>query len=85
SNQTTFASGLRNPVGLAFHPITNDLYVACQERDELGDDLVPDFFTRVQQNDFYGWPYAYMSSNLTDPTLIYLTSVFSIINVLNMI
>ncbi|CAF0954180.1 unnamed protein product [Adineta steineri] len=67
SNQTTFASGLRNPVGLAFHPITNDLYVACQERDELGDDLVPDFFTRVQQNDFYGWPYAYMSSNLTDP------------------
>ena len=67
SNQTTFASGLRNPVGLAFHPISNDLYVTCQERDGLGDDLVPDYFTRVQPNDFYGWPYAYMSPNLTDP------------------
>ncbi|CAF1256212.1 unnamed protein product [Rotaria sordida] len=67
SNQTTFAYGLRNPIGLAFHPITKDLYVACQERDGLGDDLVPDFFTRIQQNDFYGWPYAYMSSNLIDP------------------
>ena len=67
SDQTTFASGIRNPVGLAFHPTTNDLYVTCQERDGLGDDLVPDYFTRVQQNVFYGWPYAYMSSNLTDP------------------
>ncbi|UJR07166.1 hypothetical protein I4U23_011454 [Adineta vaga] len=67
SNQTTYAYGLRNPVGLAFHPITNDLYVTCQERDELGDDLVPDYFTRVQSNDFYGWPFAYMSSDLTDP------------------
>jgi glucose/arabinose dehydrogenase len=67
SNNITFAYGLRNPVGLAFHPITNDLYVACQERDALGDDLVPDYFTRIQQNDFYGWPYAYLSSNLTDP------------------
>ncbi|CAF3130470.1 unnamed protein product [Rotaria sp. Silwood2] len=67
SNQNTFAYGLRNPAGLAFHPITKDLYVACQERDELGDDLVPDFFTRIQQNDFYGWPFAYMSPNLTDP------------------
>jgi glucose/arabinose dehydrogenase len=66
-NRTTFAYGLRNPVGLAFHPITKDLYVACQERDEIGDDLVPDFFTRIQQNDFYGWPYAYMSPNFTDP------------------
>jgi glucose/arabinose dehydrogenase len=67
SNQTTFAYGLRNPIGLAFHPITRDLYVACQERDLLGDDLVPDFFTRIEQDDFYGWPYAYMSPNLTDP------------------
>ncbi|CAF1115413.1 unnamed protein product [Rotaria sordida] len=67
SNQKTFAYGLRNPVGLAFHPITNQLYVACQERDETGDDLVPDFFTRIDENDFYGWPFAYMSSNLTDP------------------
>jgi glucose/arabinose dehydrogenase len=67
SNNITYAYGLRNSVGLAFHPITNDFYVACQERDALGDDLVPDYFTRIQQNDFYGWPYAYLSSNLTDP------------------
>jgi glucose/arabinose dehydrogenase len=67
SNLTTFAYGLRNPIGLAFHPITKDLYVTCQERDNLGDDLVPDFFTRIKENDFYGWPYAYLNSNLTDP------------------
>jgi glucose/arabinose dehydrogenase len=67
TNRSTFAFGLRNPVGLAFHPITNDLYVACQERDLIGDDLVPDYFTRVQQDEFYGWPYAYLSPNLTDP------------------
>jgi glucose/arabinose dehydrogenase len=67
ANRTTFAHGLRNPIGLAFHPITNDLYVACQERDLIGDDLVPDYFTRVRQDEFYGWPYAYLSSNLTDP------------------
>ncbi|CAF1358493.1 unnamed protein product [Adineta ricciae] len=67
SNQTTYAYGLRNPVGLAFHPVTNDLYVTCQERDELGDDLVPDYFTRVQPNDFYGWPFSYLSPNRTDP------------------
>ena len=67
TNFTTFAHGLRNPIGLAFHPITKDLYVACQERDLLGDDLVPDFFTRIEQDEFYGWPYAYMSPNLTDP------------------
>jgi glucose/arabinose dehydrogenase len=67
SNLKTFAHGLLNPVGLAFHPITKDLYVACQERDNLGDDLVPDFFTCIKQDDFYGWPYAYMNPNLTDP------------------
>ena len=66
-SRITFAYGLRNPVGLDFHPITNDLYVACQERDRLGDDLVPDYFTRIQHDEFYGWPYAYMSSNLIDP------------------
>ncbi|CAF2673300.1 unnamed protein product [Rotaria sp. Silwood2] len=67
SNQTTFAYGLRNVVGLAFHPITNDLYATCQERGELGDDLVPDFFSRIEQNDFYGWSFAYMNLHLTDP------------------
>ncbi|CAF3405982.1 unnamed protein product [Rotaria socialis] len=67
SSMVTFSHGLRNPIGLAFHPITKELYVTCQERDELGDDLVPDFFTRIEQNDFYGWPFAYLSPNLTDP------------------
>ncbi|CAF3905232.1 unnamed protein product [Rotaria sp. Silwood1] len=71
TNQTTFASGLRNPVGLAFHPITNELYTACQERDGLGDDLVPDFFTRIQQNEFYGFPYAYLSPKLIEPRRIF--------------
>lgn len=67
SNQITFASGLRHTIGLAFHPITQDLYVTCQERNNLGDNLVPDFFTRIQKDDFFGWPYAYLTSNMTDP------------------
>ena len=44
SNAETFASGLRNAVGIDFHPKTGDLYVAVQERDAIGDDLVPDYF-----------------------------------------
>ena len=60
---TTFASGLRNPVGIAFYPGTDDLYVTVNERDGLGDDLPPDYFTRVQEGDFYGWPYAYIGAN----------------------
>ena len=58
--QITFASGLRNPVGIAFYPRTNKLYVAVNERDGLGDELVPDYLTRVEEGDFYGWPYAYL-------------------------
>jgi glucose/arabinose dehydrogenase len=58
-NQTTFASGTRNPTALAFHPDTGDLYAVVQERDGLGDNLVPDYLIRVQQGGFYGWPYAY--------------------------
>jgi glucose/arabinose dehydrogenase len=54
-----FATGLRNPVGIAFMPGSNDLYVVVNERDELGSDLVPDYLTRVQQGAFYGWPYSY--------------------------
>lgn len=57
SQQQTFASGLRNPVGLDFHPITKQLYATVNERDGIGDDLVPDYLTRVQQGKFYGWPY----------------------------
>jgi glucose/arabinose dehydrogenase len=64
---STFAFGLRNPTSLSFHPISNELYVACQERDEIGDDLVPDFFTRLKRDEFYGWPFAYLSSDLIDP------------------
>lgn len=67
SNVQTFASGLRNPVGLDFHPITQELYTTVNERDGLGDDLVPDYLTRIQQNDFYGWPYAYLSPDRLDP------------------
>jgi glucose/arabinose dehydrogenase len=63
SNQTTFASGLRNPTALAFHPDTGDLYTVVQERDGLGDGLVPDFLTRVAKDGFYGWPYAYIGQH----------------------
>lgn len=67
SNQQTFASGLRNPVGLDFHPETQELYTTVNERDGLGDDLVPDYFTRIQSGEFYGWPYAYFTSDRLDP------------------
>ena len=55
----TFASGLRNPVGIAFRPGTDDLYITADERDGYGDGLPPDFFTGVKAGDFFGWPYAY--------------------------
>jgi len=59
-----FASGLRNPVGLAWEPTSKALWVAVNERDELGDDLVPDYITSVQENAFYGWPYSYYGKNV---------------------
>ncbi|CAF1487929.1 unnamed protein product [Didymodactylos carnosus] len=71
TNPTTFSWGIRNPIGIAFHPISNDLYVSVQERDGLGDDLVPDYFTRIQEGEFFGWPYAYLSPNKIDPRLNY--------------
>ncbi|MFT6583399.1 MAG: glucose/arabinose dehydrogenase [Alphaproteobacteria bacterium] len=58
-----FASGLRNPVGLAFHPDTRALYTVVNERDGLGDGLVPDYFTAVRDGGFYGWPYSYIGAN----------------------
>jgi glucose/arabinose dehydrogenase len=58
-----YASGLRNPVGIAFHPDTGMLYTSVNERDGLGDELVPDYFTSVRQGGFYGWPYAYIGSH----------------------
>src|SRR5262245_36848544 len=63
SGQTTFASGLRNATALAFHPETGELFAVVQERDGLGDKLVPDFLTHVQKGAFYGWPYAYIGQN----------------------
>lgn len=62
-----FASGLRNPVGLALHPRTGELYTNVNERDLLGDGLVPDYFTRVDDGAFYGWPYAYLHPDNLDP------------------
>ncbi len=55
-----FASGLRNPVGMRFHPATHQLWATVEERDGLGDELVPDYFTQVREGAFYGWPYAYI-------------------------
>lgn len=60
SAQGTFASGLRNPVGLAFRPGTDRLYTVVNERDGLGDALPPDYLTRITEKDFFGWPYAYL-------------------------
>lgn len=63
SNPAIFATGLRNPVSIRFHPKSQVLWTTVQERDGLGDELVPDFFTSVKQGAFYGWPYAYIGPN----------------------
>ena len=63
TGQTTYASGMRNPTALAFQPDTGDLYALVQERDGLGDRLVPDYMTRVEKGAFYGWPYSYIGHN----------------------
>jgi len=59
----TYVDGTRNPVGLAFRPGTNELWATCIERDYMGDDLVPDFVTRVRDGDFFGWPWWYIGKN----------------------
>ena len=61
-----FATGIRNGVGLAVNPETGDLWVSTNERDGLGDDLVPDYITRVKEGGYYGWPWYYMG-NHEDP------------------
>ena len=58
-----FASGTRNPTSLQFYPGTETLWAGVEERDELGDDLVPEYFTHIQQGGFYGWPYAYIGNH----------------------
>ncbi|NDW03321.1 PQQ-dependent sugar dehydrogenase [Jiella pacifica] len=61
-----FASGLRNPNGLTFHPETGELYAVVNERDELGPNLVPDYMTSVKDGAFYGWPWSYYGQHV-DP------------------
>lgn len=61
-----FASGLRNPVGLAWQPQSGALWAAVNERDELGSDLVPDYMTSVRDAGFYGWPYSYYGQHVDD-------------------
>jgi len=62
----TFASGIRNGVGIAVDPLTGDLWTSTNERDGLGDDLVPDYITRVKEGGYYGWPWYYLG-NHEDP------------------
>ncbi len=61
-----FASGLRNPNGLTFHPQTGVLWTVVNERDELGPDLVPDYLTSVQEGAFYGWPWSYYGDHVDE-------------------
>ncbi len=63
SGMRVFASGLRNPVGMDWQPVTGALWTAVNERDGLGDDLVPDYMTSVREGAFYGWPYSYFGQN----------------------
>ncbi len=68
TGEKIYASGIRNPVGLEYAPGTNVLWTSVNERDELGDELVPDYLTGVKEGGFYGWPYAYFGSH-EDPRL----------------
>jgi glucose/arabinose dehydrogenase len=61
-----FASGLRNPVGMDWNPVTGELWTAVNERDELGKNLVPDYMTSVKDGGFYGWPYSYFGQNVDE-------------------
>src|SRR5260221_14378984 len=63
-NARQFATGLRNPVGLALEPVTGQVWTTVNERDELGDDLPPDYFTSIKDGGFYGWPYSYVGDNV---------------------
>ena len=59
TGEEIYACGLRNPVGLGIEPVSGKLWVAVNERDELGDELVPDYITSVKEGGFYGWPFCY--------------------------
>jgi glucose/arabinose dehydrogenase len=60
TGHSIYASGMRNPVDIHWYPGSDVMWAAVQERDALGDDLVPDYFTHVTPGGFYGWPYAYI-------------------------
>ncbi|MEM6902072.1 MAG: PQQ-dependent sugar dehydrogenase [Pseudomonadota bacterium] len=62
-NRRSFATGLRNPIGMAFYPGSDSLFAVVNERSGLGDGLVPDFLTEINEAGFYGWPYAYIGTN----------------------
>jgi glucose/arabinose dehydrogenase len=68
TGERVYASGLRNPVGMDWAPGTNTLWTTVNERDELGDDLVPDYMTSVKEGGFYGWPYSYFGQH-EDPRI----------------
>lgn len=68
TGEKIYASGLRNPVGMDWNPVNGELWTAVNERDELGDDLVPDYVTSVKRDGFYGWPYSYFG-NILDPRM----------------
>ncbi|HET8885173.1 MAG TPA: sorbosone dehydrogenase family protein [Salinimicrobium sp.] len=66
TGEKIYASGLRNPVGMDWNPVTGDLWTAVNERDKLGDGLVPDYVTKVVEGGFYGWPFSYFGK-IIDP------------------
>jgi glucose/arabinose dehydrogenase len=68
SSERIYASGLRNPAGMDWAPGTNTLWTAVNERDELGDELVPDYLTSVKEGGFYGWPFSYFGQH-EDPRM----------------
>jgi glucose/arabinose dehydrogenase len=63
-NARRFGTGLRNPVGLALEPVTGEVWTSVNERDELGDNLPPDYLTSLKDGGFYGWPYSYIGDNV---------------------
>ncbi|GAB2767364.1 PQQ-dependent sugar dehydrogenase [Salinimicrobium soli] len=66
SGERVYASGIRNPVGIDWNPVTGELWAAVNERDNLGNELVPDYITSVKEGAFYGWPYSYYGQ-IKDP------------------
>lgn len=66
TGEKLYASGLRNPVGMDWNPVTGQLWTAVNERDDLGNNLVPDYITSVKENGWYGWPYSYFGK-IQDP------------------